>query len=150
MRLTIATPLTLAVEADDVEQLRAEDETGAFGILKGHADFLTVLTTSVVSWRDAKGQEHHAALRGGAFRVEGGNDISIATREAVLGDDLRRLQDDVLVKFRREAEEEKAAGTDAERLYLAALHQIYRLVRGEPAHGAPPHLEPDQFDKASS
>lgn len=150
MKLTIATPLSLVVEADDVVHLRAEDETGAFGILKGHTDFLTVLTTSVVTWRDGEGNEHNAALRGGALRVEGGNDISIATREAVLGDDLQRLQDDVLVKFRREAEEEKAAGADAERLYLAALRQIYHLVRRETAIGAPPRLEPDQIDGAAS
>ncbi len=150
MKLTIATPLALVVDTADVAHLRAEDETGAFGILKGHADFLTVLATSVVTWRDGEGNEHHAALRGGALRVEGGDDISIATREAVLGDDLQHLQDDVLVKFRREAEEEKAAGADAERLYLAALRQIYHLVRGEPAHGAPPHLEPEQFDGGAS
>jgi F-type H+-transporting ATPase subunit epsilon len=150
MKLSIATPLSLVVDMDGVKYVRAEDETGAFGILKGHADFLTVLTTSVVTWRDKDGDEHHAALRGGAFRVEGGNDISIATREAVLGDDLRRLQDDVLVKFRREAEEEKAAGADAERLYLAALRQIYHLVRGEPVHGVPPHLELDEFDGGAS
>ncbi|MBI1210666.1 MAG: F0F1 ATP synthase subunit epsilon [Alphaproteobacteria bacterium] len=150
MRLTIATPLSLVVEADDVEHVRAEDETGAFGILKNHADFLTVLTTSVVTWRDTKGAEHYTAVRGGTLRVSGGTDISIATREAVLGTDLRRLQEDVLVKFRQEAEEEKAAGADAERLYLAALRQISNIVRGERGHGMPPRLEPDQLDGAAS
>ena len=50
MRLTITTPLAIVVEADDVAHLRAEDETGAFGILPGHADFLTALAVSVASW----------------------------------------------------------------------------------------------------
>ena len=35
-----------------MSHLRAEDDTGAFGILPGHADFLTVLAVSVVTWRD--------------------------------------------------------------------------------------------------
>jgi len=37
MKLTIATPISLVVDADSVVYLRAEDETGAFGILPGHA-----------------------------------------------------------------------------------------------------------------
>ena len=53
MRLTVTTPLAIVVEADDVAHLRAEDETGAFGILPGHADFLTALAVSVVTWRDS-------------------------------------------------------------------------------------------------
>ncbi len=92
MKLTVATPLALVVEADDVRHLRAEDETGAFGILPGHADFLTALAVSVASWRDAAGAEHHVALRGGMLAVRGGDTIAIASPEAVAGDDLRRLQ----------------------------------------------------------
>ena len=58
MRLRIATPTVLVVEAEDVGHVRAEDETGAFGILPGHGDFLTVLATSVLTWRDRSGSEH--------------------------------------------------------------------------------------------
>lgn len=129
MRLTISTPLTILADIGDVAHVRAEDATGAFGILPGHADFLTVLTTSVVSWRDARDSDHHAALRGGVFEVRAGGEISIATREAVLGDDLGRLESDILAKFRREAEQERAARTDAQRLYLAALKRIIRYLR---------------------
>jgi F-type H+-transporting ATPase subunit epsilon len=37
--------------------LRAEDASGSFGILPGHAPFLTALAISIVSWRkdDTKG-----------------------------------------------------------------------------------------------
>ena len=62
MRLSVATPLAIIVEADNVAHLRAEDDTGAFGILPGHADFLTALAVSVVSWRDVGGAEHHIAV----------------------------------------------------------------------------------------
>jgi alternate F1F0 ATPase F1 subunit epsilon len=83
----------------DVAHLRAEDETGVFGILPSHADFLTVLAPAVASWRDDRGAEHHVALRGGLLEVHGGDAIAIATPEAVAGDDLHRLESEVLPDF---------------------------------------------------
>ena len=137
MRLTIATPLSIVVEAGDVIHLRAEDETGSFGILAGHADFLTVLSVSVVTWRGQRGAEHHAAVRGGMLEVRGGDEIAIATPEAVLDDDLHRLGIDVLAGFRRASAEEQAARTDTQRLYVAAIRQIYRLLRPGPGAAVP-------------
>ena len=135
MRLAVTTPLAIIVESNDVAHLRAEDETGAFGILPGHADFLTALAVSVVSWRDQAGDEHHLAVRGGMLEVRGGETITIATREAVAGDDLHRLDTEVLASFRRAIEDERAARTDAQRLYLAAIRQIYRFLQSERAPG---------------
>jgi len=129
MRLTVSTPLAMIVEADDVAHLRAEDGTGAFGILPGHADFLTALEISVASWRDAKGSEHHVAVRGGMLQVEGGQTIAIASREAIASDDLHELETEVLAAFHRRDEEERMARTDAERLYLAAIRQICRFLK---------------------
>ena len=146
MRLTVTTPLAIIVEADDVAHLRAEDETGAFGILPGHADFLTALAVSVASWRDDRGAEHYAAVRGGMLEVRGGNAIAIAVPEAVVGDDLRQLEAQVLARFRRRVAEEQAARTDAQRLYLAAVRQIVRFLRDERAPalpGAPTAGSPD-------
>jgi F-type H+-transporting ATPase subunit epsilon len=131
VRLTIATPLAIVLEATDVAHLRAEDDTGAFGILPGHADFLTALAVSVASWRDDRGAEHYVAVRGGVLEVRDGGLIAIATPEAVAGDDLQRLESEVLAKFRRRLVEEQAARTDAQRLYLAAIRQIVRFLRDE-------------------
>ena len=129
MKLTVTTPLAVITKADNVAHVRAEDDTGAFGILRGHADFLTALTISVVSWRDDCGCEHHIAVRGGMLAVNGGKTITIATREAVADDDLHRLQTEVLASFHRRHEEEVTARTDAQRLYLAAIRQIYQFLR---------------------
>lgn len=143
MRLSVATPLAVIVDAADVAHLRAEDETGAFGILAGHADFITALAISVVTWRDETGAEHHVAVRGGMLQVRDGDVIEIATPDAVPGDDLHRLEADVLARFRRQLAEEQAARTDVQRLYLAAIRQIVRFLRPartmpEPGHGSPP------------
>lgn len=129
MKLTIATPLAIVVEADGIAHLRAEDASGAFGILPHHADFLTTLAVSVITWRDQRGTERHAAVRGGMLEVSGGDTISVASPEAVAGDDLRALEDEVLAGFRRRLGEEQAARTDVQWLYLAAIRQIVRLLR---------------------
>lgn len=129
MNLTVTTPLAIIAKARNVADVRAEDDSGAFGVLRGHADFLTALAISVVSWRDDSGAEHHIAVRGGMLRVSGGDTITVATREAVADDDLHRLQTEVLASFQRRNEEEMAARTDAQRLYLVAIRQIYRFLR---------------------
>ena len=143
MRLTVATPLAVVIDVCDVMHLRAEDETGAFGILPSHANFLTALAVSVASWRDKSGREHHIAVRGGMLEVRDGNAIAIATSEAVPGEDLHLLEAEVLARFRRQLIEEQAARSDAQRLYLAAIRQIVRFLRAEaaPAIAAVPGSE---------
>ena len=136
MKLTVSTPLAIVVDQADVAHVRAEDATGAFGILPGHADFLTVLTLSVLSWRDGAGALHHVAVRGGVLDVRHGQTIAVATREAVADDDLARLESEVLAGFLRRQDEERAAHIDTQRLYLSAIRRICQSLRGEsPARG---------------
>jgi F-type H+-transporting ATPase subunit epsilon len=146
VKLTVTTPLAIIIEADDVAHLRAEDDSGVFGILPGHAAFLTALSVSVASWRDAAGTDHHVALRGGMLAVRGGDTITIATREAVAGDDIGRLQSEVLAGFARRDDEEHTARLDAQRLYLAAIRQIYHFLRSERSGGAPRLLPPESLE----
>ena len=137
MKLTVTTPLAVVIEAEDVSAIRAEDETGGFGILPGHADFVTVLTVSVVTWRDAKGSAHHIAVRGGMLAVRDGRTVTLATREAVCDDDLERLETEVLTRLRRETLEEEAAHADSQRLYLEAIRRITRILRPGRGSGLP-------------
>jgi F-type H+-transporting ATPase subunit epsilon len=145
MRLSVSTPLAIVVEVDNVTHLRAEDETGAFGILPRHAGFLTALTISVVTWRNQNGVEHHVAVRGGMLQVGDGDAIVIATREAICSDDLHHLETEVLTVFRRRLEEDQAARTDAQRLYLAAIRQICCFLRSERAQTVPTGIK--RFDR---
>ena len=138
MRLTVTTPLAIVVETADVAHVRAEDATGGFGILSGHADFLTALTVSVVTWRDRHDAEHHVAVREGMLSVRDGATIAVATREAVTGDDLARLESEVLTRFRQNVADEKAARVDAQRLYLAVMQRILNATR--PDRPGPPAM----------
>ena len=131
MRLLITTPTAVIIDERDVVALRAEDESGSFGILDGHADFLTALTISVVNWRCADGRQAFCAVRHGVLSVANGNQVSIATRAAVAGDDLARLEDVVLAQFREALEAERTARTESLRLQMKAIRQIVRYLRPE-------------------
>lgn len=129
MRLTITTPLSVAVEEDGVLVLSAEDASGSFGIQPGHADFLTSLAVSVVSWRSSGGTRHYCAVRGGVLTVSGGTEAAIATREAVTGDDLATLDAAVLSRFQADAEADRVERVDSTRLQLSAIRQIVSRLR---------------------
>jgi F-type H+-transporting ATPase subunit epsilon len=124
MRLRIITPLSVVVDEDGIVALRAEDATGSFGILPRHADFLTSLVISIVSWQSANETRHYCAVRRGVLSVDAGRDIAIATREAVTGDDLATLDQTVLNRFRADVETERTERVESTRLQLNAIRQI--------------------------
>jgi len=129
VRLRIVSPLVVVVHNDNVLSIRAEDASGSFGIMPGHADFLTVLAISVVSWTDVDERRHHCAVRRGVLTVNGGREVTIATREAIPGDDLTTLHDTVLKKFETDLETQREEFVDSTRLQLAAIRQIMRHLR---------------------
>lgn len=129
MKLRIITPLEVVVDEDGVLALRAEDSSGGFGILSHHADFLTSLTVSVVGWKSADAKRHFCAVRRGVLSVTDGEAISIATREAIVGDDLATLDQTVLARFRADVETERTEHVESTRLQLNAIRQIMRHLR---------------------
>ena len=131
MKLLITTPTEVVVDKHDVAAVRAEDETGSFGILAGHAGFLTALASSVVSWRQIDGRQHFCAVRRGVLSVVGGDRVAIATREAIVSDDLDHLERVVLAKFHEAIEAERAVRTQSLRLQVQAIRQIVRYLRPE-------------------
>lgn len=139
MRLVITTPTTIVMDVSSVNSVRAEDSTGSFGIMAGHADFLTVLGVSVLMWRDGDGREHCAALRGGVLRVRGGDVVEIATREAIVCDRLGHLREHVLMEMTRSAEAGKAARRGALSLEQSVIRHLYGYLR--PAEHAPRNRE---------
>jgi len=128
MRLLITTPLELVLDVEGVTRIRAGDDSGSFGILPGHADFLTVLAVSVLSWTGADGEERHAALRGGILRVTGGAQVSVAAREAVCAGSLEDLGEAVLERFRIEEKSDEEARISTARLHLATMRQMQRYL----------------------
>jgi F-type H+-transporting ATPase subunit epsilon len=134
MRLLISDPTSVVVDTN-VVSVRAEDDSGSFGVLPGHADLLTVLAPSVVAWRDANGQLGWCAVRQGVLTVRGGDGVAIATRQARTGTDLDELEHAVVAQFRAEADAERVARVAATKLHMQAIRQILRALR-------PPEIAP--------
>jgi len=128
MKLRIVIPLSIVVD-EDIDSLRAEDDSGSCGILPGHAPFLTALAISIVSWRKAD-VERFCAVRGRVITVPGAA-IDIATREAMAGDDLANLDSEVLARFRADAEEERVEHVESLRLQTNAIRRM--ISRLQPA-----------------
>jgi F-type H+-transporting ATPase subunit epsilon len=131
MRLRITDPSEVLVDCE-VRSVRAEDASGSFGILDGHADFLTVLEVSVVAWRDAHGRTGYCAVRKGILTVGGGNEVAIATREGHVGDDLAALETIVLASYREQVDAERAGRTASTKLRMQAIRRMVEMLRGGP------------------
>jgi F-type H+-transporting ATPase subunit epsilon len=127
VKLQIVTPLSVVVD-EDIDSLRAEDVSGSFGILTGHAPFLTALAISIVSWRTAH-SERFCAVRGGVLQMSDNNTVAITTREAVTGDSLATLDGDVLARFQSDADEERTDNAESVRLQLNAIRRMVSRLR---------------------
>jgi F-type H+-transporting ATPase subunit epsilon len=139
LHLTIATPLRVLFDSAEVVALRAEDASGAFGILPGHAAFLTVLAPSVLRWHAADGVEQFCAVKEGVLRVSGGRDVSIACREGVIGasgTSLEALEAQVEAARAAQLDAVRRARVDETRLHAQAVRQLLRYLRPgvKPAH----------------
>lgn len=124
-------PASIVVDRE-VSSVRAEDATGSFGILRDHADFFTVLEASVVSWRDPDGTTGYCAVRNGVLTVSGGRDVAIATREAHVGDDLDRLEADLLEQYREQRETERMTRTASAKARMRAIRSMVEALQGGP------------------
>ncbi|HYS64309.1 MAG TPA: F0F1 ATP synthase subunit epsilon [Paraburkholderia sp.] len=140
LTLTMATPTRVWFDGVEIASLRAEDESGAFGIRPGHAGFITLLRPSVVRWTGADGLTHYCAVDGGVLMVSHGREVSIACREAVPGASLEGLEAGVRSRHASEADAARRARVDQMRLHARAVRQMLRYLRpragGDGADGA--------------
>ncbi len=135
MRLRIVTPLAVVVD-EESKSLRAEDASGSFGILPGHAAFLMSLAISVVSWKNGAGASRFCAVRGGVLTVADGQAVTIATREAVIGDDIATLDKTVLARFRADLETERTEHTESTILQLNAVRRLVGRLKPRQNYGS--------------
>jgi F-type H+-transporting ATPase subunit epsilon len=132
LHLKIATPASVLFDSDQVTALRAEDESGSFGILPGHIDFLTVLTPSVLRWHGAGGPMHYCAVEAGVLRVNRGRDIIIACRDGVLGDSLEQLEMQIQAVREKRLDAVRRSRVEQTRMHAQAVRQLLRYLRPGP------------------
>ena len=126
LHLVLSSLGQVVVDATGVRSLRAEDASGGFGLWPGHADFLTVLGVGVLSWQDREEAWHHCAVRRGVLTLRRGAELLIATREAIPGDDLDRLEHGVLDQLSQRQEAEDASRRQVRQLEVRTLRELVR------------------------
>lgn len=129
LHLVLTTPQQVLADVPDVAALRAEDSSGSFGILPGHADFVTALDAAVVRWRCADGSVRYAAVHGGVLVTESGCDVRIACREGALGDDLATLQAQVRAAREAQADADRRERVEQARLHTQVVRELLRYLR---------------------
>lgn len=107
MRLEVITPTDVCVDTK-VRRIVAEAPEGFFGIWPHHGDFVTDLVPGILVHESAEGREGFLALHSGTL-VKCGSHVRVAVQDAIAGDDLDWLREQVETRFRQQDEEERAA-----------------------------------------
>lgn len=130
LSMSLTTPLSIVLVDEAVASLRGEDASGGFGILPGHADFVTVIDAGVLRWRGRGDAWRYCAVRGGVLSVSGGREVHVACREAIPGDDLATLEDRVRAVQAARLDEQRRTRTHAARLHARAIRRLMHALSG--------------------
>ena len=127
MILRVITPERTILETEAVH-VTAEDVTGSLGIRPGHAPLVSPLVPGIVMARRPGGSETYVAVNGGVVVVTG-EEVRIVSRQAVPGDDLGHLEDQVLTQFAHGSEEAKASRAAFEKMRIGFMRRMLEYER---------------------
>jgi F-type H+-transporting ATPase subunit epsilon len=125
-RLRIVTPLSITER--EATHIRLKDASGFFGIMRGHADFLTVLEPSVCYYTGADGREVFLAVNGGilSFRQ---NTATITSPEVYESGDAGTLSKTIEAAVARKTESEASLRMTLEGIERSFLEKNLELAR---------------------
>jgi F-type H+-transporting ATPase subunit epsilon len=125
LRLVVFTP-TASVLDQSVSRMMAQGHDGAFGLLPRHNDFVAPLVPGVMSFVDVDGAERFIAVDGGVLLKTEGT-VRVATRHAVLGEDLLSLRQTVEQEFLALTEHEREARNAVARLEAGVIRRFLEI-----------------------
>lgn len=111
--------------------LTATAANGSFGILPNHIDYVTALVPSVLLIVMPGGEEKIFGIDEGLL-VKKGQDVDLAVRRGVPGDDLETLRQTVDASFTEMEEEERVARAALSRLEADMVRRFTSLRRPHP------------------
>ena len=125
MQLRVVTPSAIVLD-EPVNKIVAEAPNGYFALLPRHIDFVSELVASVITFITAQGVERFLAVNQGTL-LKNGQHVVVATRDAIVGDDLAVLEHQVRVAFRQLDEQERTARSALARLEAAMVRRFIDL-----------------------
>jgi F-type H+-transporting ATPase subunit epsilon len=125
-RLSVVTPTRMFER--EIKHMRLKDDTGFFGIMKNHIDFLTVLVPSLCYYRDTRDREMFLAVDGGILDVRGGT-ISLTSREVHESEDAEQLAELIEKTILERTESEQAFREMLEGIERSFMEKTIEFVR---------------------
>ncbi len=126
MRVELATPTRLMVSSE-VDEVVAPGTEGYFGVLPGHAAFLTTLGSGELTYRE--GREEHRLVVVGGFAEVSGDRVIILAEDAARPEEIDRARAE---GARQRAEQRLAGksprGAQEEIDYARALAALQRAL----------------------
>jgi F-type H+-transporting ATPase subunit epsilon len=127
-RLRLITPARVVMD-EDVVSVVARDASGSFGVLPRHEPLAAALVPSILTIQTAAGRTTYAAVDRGLLRKSGAQ-LTVAVRQAVVGDDYRALEGLIERRLTRLAEAETVARSAFSRLGLSVAMRLFGYERG--------------------
>jgi F-type H+-transporting ATPase subunit epsilon len=125
VKVRILTPSEVVLD-EEAEHVTAEDASGSLGIREDHATLVTALVPGIVRVRGGSQTERYVAVNGGMMLVNG-NVVEIVSRQAVMGNDLASLEENVVAGFERDVQEDKVNRAAFEKLRLSFLRGVVEM-----------------------
>jgi F-type H+-transporting ATPase subunit epsilon len=137
MLLELATPTRLLVSSE-VDEVVAPGSEGYFGVLPGHAPFLTTLTAGELTYRHGRDEQHIAVI--GGFAEVSGDHVIILAEAAERPEEIDRTR----AERAKQRAEQRLAGrsptaTGEEIDYTRALAALARALARLRVLGYPIH-----------
>ena len=120
---------TRSESIDGVESFVGEDRSGSFGILPGHARFMTSLSFGLARFRLRRGAWHYIAMPGAVLYFEA-NRLWIGTRRFLLDDDYNRISRLLREQLLTEEQALKDTKRSLRRMEEELLRRLWQLGPG--------------------
>ena len=128
-RLDVVTPA--AMFSRDITHVRLRDESGYFGVMRGHADFITVLVPSLCYYQDSKGGEVFLAVDAGTFTVRDGV-ATITSREVFESSDPHELAELIESTFEQRRKSEASLHEMLGNIEKSFIKKMAAHLKGAP------------------
>lgn len=113
-----------------VNDLRAADSSGQFGLLPHHEAFLTLLVPCVLEYHDSEGRVRYVAADGGMLLMENSR-AAVVTREAVVTDRLEDVADAAAAMLAARRVQEKEARAEFAELQASLVRELRHVEKRE-------------------
>jgi len=122
-----------ATHAENIEGITSfvgEDMSGSFGILAGHARFMTILVMGLARYRKGNESWQYLAQPGAVLNFQN-NLLTISTRHYFRDQDYMRISNELQQKLLAEEEELDAVKHSLRHMEKEVLKHMWELHRGE-------------------